>query len=150
MLRNFSPWSRAVRLHLSNSETFFSSEITQRDLTTLARCQGPKKLIKPHIIGSPPLPSSRPIHNTRKRYKTPDGKLKTPIKLRCESCSFVIMKRLLAEVKERFSKMLGPFDSCRLLCCLGKKRSSQSAVCASYRPGKGHGTRKTCETPPQK
>lgn len=105
-LRSFSPWSCAVRPNFSNSETFCSSEITQRDLTALASCQGPKKLIKPCIIVSPPLFSPLLIHNTPERYRTPDGKLKTPIKWRCESSSFVINKRLLAEVKERFSKIL--------------------------------------------
>lgn len=55
VLRSFSPWSCAVRPNFSSGETFYSSEITQRDLTALACCQGPKKLVKPCIIVSPPL-----------------------------------------------------------------------------------------------
>lgn len=89
VLRRVSPRSRVVLLHFSNCKTFSSSNITQRDLTALASCQGPKKLIKPlHNSNTPPPPDRLSIHRTPERYKTPDGKLKTPIKLRYESCSF--------------------------------------------------------------
>lgn len=41
LLRSLSPGSRAVRFHFCNGEMFYCCEITQRDLSALASCQGP-------------------------------------------------------------------------------------------------------------
>lgn len=69
--------SCAVHFHFCIREMFYRCEITQRDLSALDSCQGPSKLINLNIIVSP----SSQIHKPPERFRTPNGTIKTTIKL---------------------------------------------------------------------